>query len=151
MPKRPAFTLVELCIVMAMLVVIAAAAVPALNGRLEAMRQQSLLREWIDVMQRSRQWALDNGEPVRLQVNSTSGMFTAEPLQSKLRILEGCLSSGVQILGATHPLEKNGRIAVTFFDDGTATADSMHVRISNATFQISVDRLTGQIHSERVP
>ena len=78
--RRCAFTLLELILVMALLVVVVSMVAPNLSGFIRGRALDSESRQWIALMHAAQSRAVSEGMPMMLWINASAGQYgvTAE-------------------------------------------------------------------------
>jgi len=142
--RRPdgGFTLIELIVVMAMIGLIAALAMPDFHRALPGMEMRSSMDTLIAELRRTRAAALRSGSPRGLVIDletpgylDTSGRRVTFPDR-----LEISLTTGQTELDAG-----TGTGRILFFPDGTAVGAKIRLADDSETYTIDVDWLTGRV------
>lgn len=139
--QRQAFTLLELLLVLALLVMLTALAVPAWNGPMQARKltraADQVRTEWL----RARTKAIMTGEILSFRFQPGTGHFRIEPrTQSKL-LLAAAAASGAAGSQTLSPADNDKDLAVTptidrelpadvLFASGVVAADSRYDRLA---------------------
>ncbi len=144
MRTRPGFTLVELAVVLAILGVMAAAAVPALGVWLD--REPTPAEALAKLLRDARAHALETARPVTVTLNPGSGAWLLETEEGPAR--HGRLALGDAEV-SSHRGPDNPRVVVRFAPTGGADSDPILVQQgregSMRRVVIRANRWTGEV------
>jgi len=163
-PSRQGFTLLEVLLVMAILVIMLAVAMPTLEGMMGNTRTRGAADEVTRAWATARSRSIDNGVPYRFAVQPESSKYRVAPDRDEYwsgdsgndtddgTVLAGALPEGIRFqLDANQPAMSNGSDSnwtpvVIFLPDGTSRADArivVHPGDDGSPLYISVRALTG--------
>ena len=129
---RRAFTLIELILVLALLVIITSIAVPHMASFIRGRALDSEARRLMALMHVAQSRAVSEGMPMVLWIDEKGGSygFQAETSgqngdpKAESMTLDGTLGIGVTTTGATAPVTFRNLPAVRFLADGTIDENS---------------------------
>ena len=127
-----AFTLVELILVLALLVVITSIAVPSLSNFVRGRALDSEARRLAALMHAAQSRAVSEGAPMMLWINEKTGDYGLEAETSGQNgdekaenlTVDSTLVLAVQNIGAATPVTFKNLPAIKFSADGTVDEDS---------------------------
>lgn len=132
-PKTGGFTLVEVLLVLAMLVLFATLLLPGVNSILREMEARTPAQQVVDLMLEARQQALETGRTMELRYDQESRRFRigptwSEPLSAGVQLeLLAVLEGSTVLLGGQ--LVAAGELRrVRFFPDGTCDPFRLQIR-----------------------
>lgn len=142
------FTLIELIVVMAMIGLIAALAMPDFHRAMPGMELRSSLETLTAELRRTRAAALRTGAPRALVIDlanasyrDASGRRIALPEQVEISVTTG----------QTELNAANNTARILFFPDGTAVGAEIRLTRTNEKHRIHVDWLTGRVRLNQSP
>jgi type II secretion system protein H len=130
--RRCAFTLIELILVMALLVVITSLAAPTMARFIRGRALDTEARRLVSFMHAAQSRAVSEGAPMILWVDEKSGTFgvtaevsgqTGDP-KAEMLAVDSTLALAVQHTGGGSPTLFNNLPAIRFLADGTVDEDS---------------------------
>ena len=139
------FTLVELMLVLAIVALATLLGGGAIGRGMEGLRLRSAANGIAAQLRFTRAQALATGEPQRFTIDPAAHAWTAP----KGRHGELPARASVAFIGAREVQPSAGEGAVVFFPDGAATGGRVRLRQGDATWQVDVAWLTGQVAVSR--
>ena len=139
------FTLVELMLVLAIVALATLLGAGAIGRGMEGLRLRSAANGIAAQLRFTRAQALATGEPQRFTIDPAAHAWTAP----KGRHGELPVHASVAFIGAREVQPSAGEGAVVFFPDGAATGGRVRLRQGDATWQVDVAWLTGQVAVSR--
>ena len=130
--RRHAFTLIELTLVLALLVIITSLAAPAMANFIRGRALDSESRRMIALMDAGQSRAVSEGMPMVLWVDQKNGTYglqaettgqTGDPKAENLTV-DSTLQIAVQTVGLNAPTMFNNLPAIRFLPDGTVDENS---------------------------
>ena len=130
--RRRAFTLIELTLVLALLVIITSLAAPAMANFIRGRALDSESRRMVALMDAGQSRAVSEGMPMLLWVDQKNGLYglqaettgqNGDPKAENLA-LDSTLQIAVQTLGLSAPTTFNNLPAIRFLPDGTVDENS---------------------------
>jgi type II secretion system protein H len=131
-PRRAAFTLIELVLVLALLVVITSLAAPAMANFIRGRALDSEARRLFALTHAAQSRAVSEGVPMLLWVDEKNGAYgleaetpgkTGDPKAENLTV-DSTLQIAVLNVGMSAPTTFNNLPAIRFLADGTVDEDS---------------------------
>jgi type II secretion system protein H len=130
--RKRAFTLIELVLVLALLVVITSLAAPAMSNFIRGRALDSEARRLFSLMHAAQSRAVSEGMPMVLWVDEKNGAYgfqeettgkTGDPKAENLTV-DSTLQIAVLNLGLSTPTMLNNLPAIRFLEDGTVDENS---------------------------
>jgi prepilin-type N-terminal cleavage/methylation domain-containing protein len=126
--RSPAFTLVELLLVMAILLVVMGVVAPSLSRSLRARKVSDEASRFLALTEFARDSAVSEGMPMMIWVNGSSQHYGLDPmndyLQSKVH-REYALTSDVQFDPASAPAVGANTSVIQYMPNGTPAVTSV--------------------------
>lgn len=139
------FSLLEILLVMGLVAVTGLLAAAAMSGGFERIALQSTARELAAQLRYTRAQAIITGEPQRFTLDPAARAWTA-PNGRQGRIPDAL---EIEFTGARELQASAAEGAIVFFADGAATGGRLRVGLRDATWQIDVAWLTGEVRLAR--
>jgi general secretion pathway protein H len=139
------FTLLELLLVLAIVALATLFGAGAIGRGMEGLRLRSAANGVAAQLRFTRAQALATGEPQRFTIDPAAHAWTAP----KGRHGELPARASIAFIGAREVQPSPGEGAVVFFPDGAATGGRVRLRQGDATWQVDVAWLTGQVAVSR--
>jgi len=138
------FTLLELLVVLAILVLVAAVALPRLTGPSDGVRLQSAVRDLLGALRLTRAAAITRNVEMALVID-----VEQRTLQSPVvppRRFEADIASQMKIAEAERATPSRG--GFRFFPDGSSTGGDIRFRLGGREMRVCVHWLTGQARQD---
>ncbi len=126
-PGRAGFTLIELILVLALLVIITSITLPRMSGFIRGRALDSESRQFLALIHDGQSRAVSEGMPMVLWVNSQAGQYgLAEEnpgktgdAKAEFLTLDSAIQVAVSMAGLAAPVRYQGQPAIRFLPDGT--------------------------------
>ena len=138
------FTLLELLVVLAILVLVAAVALPRLTGPSDGVRLQSAVRDLLGALRLTRAAAITGNVEMALVID-----VEQRTLQSPVvppRRFEADIASRMKIAEVERASPSRG--GFRFFPDGSSTGGDIRFRLGGREMRVCVHWLTGQARQD---
>lgn len=141
-PSQRGFTLIEVVVVLSILALITAMALPLLAGAGSKADTRAAAREIAAAMRLTRDLAMTRGHPEAFVIDAASGAFRAGSTSTPQRI-----PGDVRLVLYTTTGERRGATAgsIRFFPDGSSTGGGVRLQAGNSRAEVLVDWLTGHL------
>ena len=136
------FTLIEVVVVLAILALVTALALPLMSGAQSKADTQTAAREVAAGLRTTRDLAMMHGHAEAFSIDTASGAFRAGSTTSPRRI-----PRGVRLILITTTEDRIGETAgrIRFFPDGSSTGGGVQLSKGNSRNEVLVDWLTGRV------
>jgi general secretion pathway protein H len=138
------FTLLELLVVLAILVLVAAVALPRLTGPSDSVRLQTAVRDLIGALRLTRAAAITRNMEMALVID-----VEQRTLQSPVvppRRFETDIASQLKLAETERATPSRG--GFRFFPDGSSTGGDVRLRLGGREMRVCVHWLTGQARQD---
>jgi prepilin-type N-terminal cleavage/methylation domain-containing protein len=140
---RRGFTLLEMVLVILIMGIVFALAVPAMGGLGSDPEEGESWKELVDLMRSSRILALENAVTVRMVLDPETGLYSVDSVGPRGA---GLVQEGKLLVGLNMSMyADSARVKFTFRPDGSAFSDSLIVRSSGYATKLSVEPFTGRV------
>ena len=139
------FTLLELVLVLAIVALATLLGAGAIGRGMEGLRLRSAANGIAAQLRFTRAQALATGEPQRFTIDPAAHAWQAP----KDRHGTVPARAAIVFTGAREVQPTEGQGAIVFFPDGAATGGRVRLRQGDATWQVEVAWLTGQVAVSR--
>jgi len=138
------FTLLELLVVLAILVLVAAVALPRLTGPSDGVRLQSAVRDLLGALRLTRAAAITRNVEMALVIDVEQRTLQSPVVPS--RRFEADIASQMKIAETERATPSRG--GFRFFPDGSSTGGDIRLRLGGREMRICVHWLTGQARQD---
>ena len=138
------FTLLELLVVLAILVLVAALALPRLTGPSDGARLQTAVRDLIGALRLTRAAAITRNMEMALVIDVEQRTLQSPVVPS--RRFEADIASQMKIAETERATPSRG--GFRFFPDGSSTGGDVRFRLGGREMRVCVHWLTGQARQD---
>jgi prepilin-type N-terminal cleavage/methylation domain-containing protein len=150
---RRGFTLIEVTVVVLVLAILVTGAFLRLNAAREGQQHRAFLQALRRIVVQSREAAIREGQPVRLEYSEGSGFESSwdgetGDRQSVARVQVPDDLTVTRFVAGGNEMS-SGDWALMFHPDGTTDGGGVQITREQAVWSLQVDRLTGATRLER--
>lgn len=138
------FTLVELLVVLAVLVLILAVVPPSLSGAIDSVRFDSAQRDLVSALRYARSRAANSQQAVTVDINVKHGTMQVAGRQQLLPVPDGV---ALTLVTAQQEQLSEDAGAIRFYPDGSSTGGQVRFRRGDRVSSVDVNWLTGRASS----
>lgn len=142
---RPAFTLIEMIVVLLIVSISAALVIPRVGSSWKRIEDSDFLQEFVETIERARLRAMNSGRPVAFRINGAQRVYDfASPPQKTIPLNVEVFSDNLQQDPET------GDFLAIFYPDGSLAGNDFDVIFDHArAYRVFIHPLFGTVHLSR--
>ena len=144
-PAPGGFSLLEMLIVVALIAVVGLLSATTMTGGMDGVRLRGAAKQVAAQLRFTRAQAIATGRPQRFTIDPDAHTWMAP----KDRQGDIPKQLGIRYTGARATVPARGVGAIVFFSDGASTGGRIQLSAKNATWNVDVKWLTGQVTQQR--